>query len=221
MLLQPVQVTTYSGLDKTMITIIDYGMGNLGSIQNMLKRMNFEAEITSDLDRIVDAEKLILPGVGAFDHAMTSLDERGMIPLLNDLVVRKKVPILGICLGMQLLSKRSEEGELEGFGWIDAETIRFKIPPDAGLRIPHMGWNTLIIKKDSPLFEDMYDEPRFYFVHSYHVCCASEQDVLAVTTHGIEFTSAVMHDNIFGLQFHPEKSHKFGMKVLNNYAELV
>jgi glutamine amidotransferase len=194
-------------------------MGNLGSIHNMLSRLGFESEITSDLDRIKDAEKLIIPGVGAFDMAMSNLEEGGMISVLNDLVMKKKVPVLGICLGMQLLSKRSEEGELPGLGWIDAETIRFKFDPEQNLRIPHMGWNTVDIQQESCFFKDMYDEPRFYFVHSYHVKCNSEELVLATTQYGIEFTSSVMKDNVYGAQFHPEKSHKFGMKVLQNFAE--
>ncbi|MFW9963993.1 MAG: imidazole glycerol phosphate synthase subunit HisH [Candidatus Sifarchaeia archaeon] len=202
-----------------MITIVDFDMGNLGSIQNMLSRLGFESEISSDLERIRDAEKLILPGVGAFDMAMTNLEERGLIPVLNDLVLKKKVTVLGICLGMQLLSKRSEEGELSGLGWIDAETIRFKFSPDQNLRIPHMGWNIIDVQQESCLFKDMYKEPRFYFVHSYHVKCSSKDSILTTTQYGIEFTSSVMKENVYGTQFHPEKSHKFGMKVLQNFAE--
>jgi glutamine amidotransferase len=202
-----------------MITIVDFDMGNLGSIQNMLSRLGFESEITSDLDRIRDAEKLILPGVGAFDMAMTNLEERGMIPVLNDLVLKKKVTVLGICLGMQLLSKSSEEGKLPGLGWIDAETIRFSFNPELNLRIPHMGWNTINIQQESCLFKDMYEEPRFYFVHSYHVKCNSVDSILATTQYGIEFTSSVKKDNVYGAQFHPEKSHKFGKKILQNFAE--
>ncbi|MFW9831292.1 MAG: imidazole glycerol phosphate synthase subunit HisH [Candidatus Thorarchaeota archaeon] len=203
-----------------MISIIDFDMGNLGSIQNMLSRLGFESEITSDLERISKAEKLILPGVGAFDKAMTNLAEREMISLLNELVLKKKVTILGICLGMQLLSNKSEEGELPGLGWIDADTIRFNFEPKVNLRIPHMGWNTVDIHKKSCLFEDMYEEPRFYFVHSYHVKCKSDDSIMTTTNYGFEFTSSVVQDNIYGVQFHPEKSHKFGMKILQNFAEL-
>lgn len=203
-----------------MICIIDFDMGNLGSIQNMLSRLGFESEITSDHERISDAEKLILPGVGAFDKAMTNLTEREMIPLLNDLVLKKKITILGICLGMQLLSNKSEEGELPGLGWIDADTIRFKFQPEQNLRIPHMGWNTVDIQHESCLFKDMYEEPRFYFVHSYHVKCKADDSILTTTQYGFDFTSSIIENNVYGVQFHPEKSHKFGKKVLQNFAEL-
>ena len=203
-----------------MIGIIDYGMGNLGSIQNMLTRLGIESEITSDLDRIRAADKLILPGVGAFDKAMTNLQERGMISVLTELVLEEKKKFLGICLGMQLISKRSEEGHLPGLGWIDADTVRFKFSEEHSLRIPHMGWNTVSIKKESCLFKDMYEEPRFYFVHSYHVVCHSNETVLTSTNYGFDFTSGIENENIYGLQFHPEKSHKFGMKILRNFAEL-
>jgi glutamine amidotransferase len=202
-----------------MIAIIDFDMGNLGSIHNMLSRLGFDSEITSDLDRIRDAEKLILPGVGAFDMAMANLAERGMIPVLNDLVLKRKVTVLGICLGMQLLSHRSEEGKIPGLGWIDAETIRFKFDPEQNLRIPHMGWNTVDIQQESCLFKDMHEKPRFYFVHTYHVKCESEETVLTTTHYGFDFTSSIVKDNVYGAQFHPEKSHKFGMKILQNFAE--
>ena len=203
-----------------MIAIIDFGMGNLGSIHNMLTRMNYDSEIVSNPERIRLATKLILPGVGAFDTAMTNLENRGLLPVLNELVMERKIPLLGICLGMQLLCQRSEEGRLRGLGWIDADVVRFAFSPDQNLRIPHMGWNTVRLVKDSVLFKDMYPEPRFYFVHSYYVKCKNQDTVLAQTQYGREFASAIMSDNIYGVQFHPEKSHKFGMKVLANYAEL-
>lgn len=203
-----------------MITIIDFGMGNLGSIENMLLRMDCEVEISSDLGKIKEADKLILPGVGAFDVAMTNLHNMNVIPLLNKRVLEEKVPILGICLGMQLLSSRSEEGILEGLNWIKSESIRFKFDKEQNLRIPHMGWNTVQIEQDSCLFKDMYEEPRFYFVHSYHVKCKNTENVLTTTEYGINFTSSIIQDNILGVQFHPEKSHKFGMKLLRNFAEL-
>ncbi|KXH73720.1 MAG: imidazole glycerol phosphate synthase subunit HisH [Candidatus Thorarchaeota archaeon SMTZ-45] len=203
-----------------MITIIDFGMGNLGSILNMLERMDYKAEITSDLETIENAEKLILPGVGAFDLAMTNLQTQKMIPVLNRLVLENRVPILGICLGMQILSRKSEEGVLEGLSWIEADTFRFRFDNEQSLRIPHMGWNTIHTAQDSCLFEGMYEEARFYFVHSYHVKCSNEENVLATTDYGITFTSSVIRDNIYGVQFHPEKSHKFGMKLLGNFVEL-
>ncbi|MHA2301622.1 MAG: imidazole glycerol phosphate synthase subunit HisH [Candidatus Thorarchaeota archaeon] len=203
-----------------MITIIDFGMGNLGSIQNMLVRMDYKAEITSDLETIWNAEKLILPGVGAFDIAMNNLKNQGLIPVLKELALEKRVPILGICLGMQLMSGRSEEGVLEGLNLIESDTIRFQFDSNQNLRIPHMGWNTVQIEQDSHLFEGMYEEPRFYFVHSYHVKCSNVDNVLATTNYGVNFTSSIIRDNIYGVQFHPEKSHKFGMKLLGNFAEL-
>jgi glutamine amidotransferase len=202
-----------------MIAIIDFGMGNLGSIQNMLARMNFNSEITSDSERIMKATKLILPGVGAFDTAMINLEKRGLIPILNELVIEKRIPLLGICLGMQLLCQRSEEGQLKGLGWIDGDVVRFAFSPEQKLRIPHMGWNTVRLAKDSILFKEMFPEPRFYFVHSYYVKCRNENLILAETHYGYDFTSAVMSDNIYGVQFHPEKSHKYGMRLLKNYAE--
>lgn len=204
-----------------MIAIIDYGMGNLGSIHNMLNRIGAPSVITSDPRKIVSADKLILPGVGAFDRAMESLDRLGLLPILNDKVLERKVPILGICLGMQLLSRRSEEGDMKGLGWIDAETVRFAFEGEnAALKIPHMGWNTIEVKRSSPILDDRHEESRFYFVHGYHVRCADEANVLATTRYGIVFHSAVIQGNIMGTQFHPEKSHKFGLKLLKNFTDM-
>lgn len=204
-----------------MITIIDYGMGNLGSIKNMLKKIGFDATISSNIKLIKDAKKLILPGIGAFDAGMKNLDGLGLIPVLNNIVLNNKIPILGICLGMQLLTKSSEEGNIRGLGWIDAQTVRFKFDEkNNDLKVPHMGWNTVQLNKESPLFEEMFAEPRFYFVHSYHVICNNEQDILTTTHHGYKFASSIQKDNIMGVQFHPEKSHKFGMKLLKNFVEL-
>ena len=202
-----------------MIVIIDYGMGNLGSIANMLKKVGAKAVVSSDAAVIERADKLVLPGVGAFDNGMKNLAERGMIPLLNAKVLQDKTPILGLCLGMQLFTRRSEEGELPGLGWLDAETVRFKFDATHNhLKIPHMGWNTLQICRSHPLFTDLDVENRFYFVHSYYVDCADAPMVLARTHYGYDFASAVVKENIVGVQFHPEKSHKFGMKLLRNFA---
>lgn len=204
-----------------MIIIIDYGMGNLGSILNMLKKIGAPAKISSNLQEIDKADKIILPGVGAFDTAMKRLAELEMIDLLNDKVLNRKTPTLGVCLGMQLLTKDSEEGVLPGLGWIDAETIRFRFDrKQTNLKIPHMGWNTVKICREGTLFKDMDGEARFYFVHSYHVICHQPEDILAVTDYGYECISVLKRDNIMGVQFHPEKSHKFGMKLLKNFAEL-
>jgi len=204
-----------------LIVIVDYGMGNLRSIQNMLKAVDTDSTISSNIEDIQKASKLILPGVGAFDSAVRNIEKLGLSEILSDKVLNNKIPILGICLGLQLLTKRSEEGALKGLGFIEGETVHFNINDKQNrLKIPHMGWNTVRIMKDSRLFDKMYDEPKFYFVHSYHVHCCNDEDILCSTQHGCEFTSAVEKDNVFGVQFHPEKSHKFGMKLLKNFAEL-
>jgi glutamine amidotransferase len=205
-----------------MIVIIDYGMGNLGSIQNMLKKIGAQAVISSDIQAVERADKLILPGVGAFDTGMKQLEELGLIDVLNDKVLNRKTPTLGVCLGMQLLMQGSEEGVRPGLGWIDGETIRFRFDPkQTNLKIPHMGWNTVTIIRDGTLFKGLnQEEARFYFVHSYHVVCNREEDILARSFYGYDFASAVQRGNIMGTQFHPEKSHKFGMKIYENFVEL-
>ncbi len=203
-----------------MMIIIDYGMGNLGSIKNMLKRLQVESSISSELKDIENADKLILPGVGAFDNGMKNLSEKGMLPILHDSVLKKKKPLLGICLGMQLLTKKSAEGALPGLGWIDAETVRFQFEKDLNLKIPHMGWNDSKRKMPSLLTEDIGEDPRYYFVHSYHVVCRHQENEILTTFYGFEFAAAIQKDNIFGVQFHPEKSHKFGMKILDNFCKL-
>jgi glutamine amidotransferase len=185
----------------------------------MLKRIGEETVITSDPDIIAEAKKLILPGVGSFDTGMDNLHKLGLIEILNTKVIKEKVPVLGICLGMQLLSKNSEEGKLDGLGWIDAVTIKFSFESSGEFKIPHMGWNTVIQHKSSILFNEMYPEPRFYFVHSYFLKVNDNSDILTSTEYGTEFTSSVEKGNILGVQFHPEKSHKFGMKLLKNFVD--
>lgn len=202
-----------------MIVIIDYGLGNLGSIKNMLKKIGFDSIISSNLEDIKNATKLILPGVGSFDRGMSNLKEGGFIPVLNQKVLVDKTPILGICLGMQLFTKRSDEGALDGLGWIDAETVKFKIETDSKkYSIPHMGWEYVTAKKESALLKDMPEEPKFYFVHSYYIKNTIESDVLLETKYIHPFHSAFEVDNIIGVQFHPEKSHKYGMKLLSNFV---
>ncbi len=203
-----------------MTVIVDYGMGNLGSIRNMIRKAGFEASPSSSTADIRHARKLILPGVGAFDAGMTHLNELGLIPILEEKVMRDKVPILGICLGLQLFSKKSEEGVKPGLGWINAETVRFRFENGSGnLRIPHMGWNTVQKNRESQLFHALPEAARFYFVHSYHVLCGNKDDETLKTRYGYDFTSAIEHENIYGVQFHPEKSHKFGTQVLKNFLE--
>ena len=204
-----------------MITIIDYKMGNLGSIKNMLKKIGCDATITSEIQKISKSEKIILPGVGAFDKAIQNIKELNLIDILKKKVIQDKVTVLGICLGMQLLAKGSEEGTLAGLGFIDGYVKKFNFKDKNNLKIPHMGWNTINVKKQHPLFFNMYNESRFYFVHSYHVVCNDKDDVLTTTNFGFDFVSAVAKDNIIGVQFHPEKSRKFGMKLIKNFIEEV
>lgn len=204
-----------------MIAVIDYGMGNIGSIMNMLKKVGARDVVsTCSSDDVEKAGKLILPGVGAFDAGMKNLSGLGLLSSLNHKVVEEGSPILGICLGMQLFTRKSEEGISSGLGWIDAETVRFDFGniEAESKRIPHMGWNTVGVIQKNRLFDDMYPEPRFYFVHSYHVVCGREDNILTKTFYGYDFASSVARANIMGVQFHPEKSHKFGMKLLANFV---
>lgn len=201
-----------------MIAILDYGVGNLKSIHNMFKKVGVESVITSDSHVIQQAEKYLLPGVGAFDHCITRLKSADFFSDLEHAVLVKRKPVLGICLGMQLLTNNSEEGQLEGLGWIDAHTIKFNLE-NKKLAIPHMGWNKSHPRNQESLFSHL-EENRFYFVHSYHVICKNDRNILATTHYGQEFTCSVHQDNIFGVQFHPEKSHKFGMRLLKNFGDL-
>lgn len=201
------------------IVIVNYGMGNVGSIRNMLKLVGAQAMISSSPEEIDAADTVIIPGVGSFDTSMTQLAQRNLLPVLNKKALDDKTPILGICLGMQLLTARSEEGCLPGLGWIDGETVRFR--PEANnpsLKVPHMGWNSVVVQNEVPLASAFLPDSRFYFVHSYHVVCNNEKDVLTKTSYGYDFVSSVHRDNITGVQFHPEKSHKFGMAFFEYYC---
>ena len=202
-----------------MTTIINYNLGNPKSIKNMLAYLGIESRISSDHSDIASAERLILPGVGHFQHGMQQLEQLGLIDILKKEVLENKKPILGICLGMQLLTKHSEEGNLAGLGFVDAQTKKFELQ-DATLKVPHMGWNTVEFKKDSAMNTGVSINPRYYFVHSYFVDCANQDDILCTTLYGQEFVSGFQHQNIFGLQFHPEKSHKFGMELLANFCKV-
>ena len=201
-----------------MITVIDYGVGNLGSIRNMFKRLDIDAQITSDLNVIDKARKILLPGVGAFANGMEHLNSGELRSVLDRKALREKVPVLGICLGMQLMTRSSEEGNAAGLGWVSAQTTR--IPAAPGLKVPHMGWNLVRPTQRDPLTDDLPEEPRFYFVHSYCVQVDNPRHSILKATHGIEFDAAFHVDNIFGAQFHPEKSHRYGMKLLQNFADL-
>lgn len=203
-----------------MITIVDYGLGNLGSIFNMFKKLNVKSEIVSDPNKIAKSTKVLLPGVGAFDAAMQKINEKGLLDVLNQKAKMEKVPFLGICLGMQLLMESSEEGILPGLSYIKGQTKKFSFD-DPSLKIPHMGWNVVNLKNNSLLNKGMEkEEQRFYFVHSYFVKCTNPANVIGQTHYGFDFDCAIQDDNVFGVQFHPEKSHRFGMKLLSNFAAI-
>lgn len=202
-----------------MIAVVSYGVCNVGSILNMLKRIGAAAAAVSTPAEIEAADKIILPGIGAFDNGMSALDVLGLAEPLRVRVRRDRVPILGICLGMQLLGRRSEEGSLPGLALLDAECVRFR-PDGTPLKVPHMGWNVLAPRRESPLLARLDNGARFYFVHSYHLVCADRADVLATSSYGIDFTAMVQRENVWGAQFHPEKSHRYGMTLLGNFARL-
>ncbi len=203
-----------------MIAIIDYGLGNLNSVITMVRKAGYEAIITSSLEQIAVADKIILPGVGSFDQGIKNLLKLDLITTLNRKVLIDKVPILGICLGMQLMTYRSDEGCHNGLGWLNAITVKFKfdIPKTTMRKIPHMGWNTVSIMQNNPILSG--ERQRFYFVHSYHVVCEDKEDVLATCNYGHDFVAAFGHGNIFGVQFHPEKSHRFGMALMRRFLEV-
>lgn len=200
-----------------MVVVVDYGVGNLGSIANMLKKVGAKATVSSDPQVVAAADKLLLPGVGHFDHGMRCLRASGLVDILNTKVLEEKVPVLGVCLGAQMLGRRSEEGSEAGLGWLAMDVVRF--PQQSGLRIPHMGWRVVEPVTRSPLFADAEGEQRFYFVHSYYMRCDDPADVLCEVEYGVRFAAAVSRGNIHGVQFHPEKSHRFGAALLRNFLE--
>lgn len=204
-----------------MIAIIDYGLGNIQAFVNVYNRLGIAVSIAKTPDALESASKLILPGVGAFDHAMMLLDASGMRQTLDRLVLNKKVPILGICVGMQILANSSDEGNLNGLGWIQGHVKAFVSVPDfANKPLPHMGWNDVRVSGEHMLFTKLEKEPRFYFLHSYFFECVEQRNVVATTNYGNNFCCAVQSDNIYGVQFHPEKSHHYGTGLLRNFAEL-
>lgn len=201
-----------------MISIVNYGMGNLGSVANMFKRIGVAAQIVDNPAQLAKATKILLPGVGAFDQAMKRINESGFREVLDQKALVEKIPVLGICLGMQLLTRGSEEGKLPGLGWIPADTLRF--PKTDGLKVPHMGWNVVLPATPSRLTENLPAESRFYFVHSYRVHTDDPANSILKCTYGITFDAAIQKDNIYGAQFHPEKSHRFGMQLFKNFSEI-
>jgi glutamine amidotransferase len=204
-----------------MITIVDYGLGNIQAFLNVYKRLTIVAGTARTATELAGASRVILPGVGAFDHAMERLEQSGMRATLDDLVLTKRIPVLGVCVGMQMLAAGSDEGRLAGLGWIDGHVRAFGTwEPAKRLPAPHMGWNDVLPAVGTRLFEALESEARFYFLHSFFFECARQEDVLAVSQYGAAFSSAVRHDNVFGVQFHPEKSHHFGTQLLKNFATL-
>ena len=204
-----------------MIHIIDYGLGNVQAFENMYKRLGFEVTRAKSADNLENAKKLILPGVGAFDHAIDLLNASGMRDTLENLVIAKKAPVLGICVGMQILANSSDEGMREGLGWIPGKVHSFNSHElGNNYPLPHMGWNDVIPSNGSPLFKGMEEKSRFYYLHSFYFECESTGHSAAKSSYGIEFDAAVQNNNIFGVQFHPEKSHHWGAQLLKNFAEL-
>lgn len=201
-----------------MVGIINYGLGNLGSIQNMLKVIGEKSIISSDINELEKCDRYILPGVGAFDAGMQKLNESGLVDFIKSVTQIDKKPILGICLGMQLLGRKSEEGTLPGLGLIPFDNIRFRLD-DTELKVPHMGWDIVDFKQKNPLINGLEGAQRYYFVHSYHAKCDSQENVLMTCDYGYEFVASVVKENIMGVQFHPEKSHDFGMALLTNFVK--
>lgn len=199
-----------------MLTIIDYGLGNISAIQNVYKQLNIPTKLAKTSKDLSDATKLILPGVGAFDGAMIKLNQSEMLQTLNEVVLQKKIPVLGICVGMQILANGSEEGNLAGLGWIKGKVK--KIPHN--LRLPHMGWNSISEARANSLFKSFEADVQFYFLHSYYFECEVESNILARTKYSIEFASVVKSGNVYGVQFHPEKSHHYGTTLLKNFSEI-
>jgi glutamine amidotransferase len=204
-----------------MITIIDYGVGNINAFINVYKRLNVPVQIAKKKEDLIGAQKLILPGVGHFDYAMTQLNNSGMRSTLDELVLVDKVPVIGICVGMHMMASGSDEGKLDGLNWIDASVRKFDEAKIKHVtKLPHMGWNDVKPVKEISLFNGLEKNPIFYFLHTYYFECKNPNDLLAVTEYGGEFASAVHHENKYGVQFHPEKSHSYGENLLHNFAKL-
>ena len=204
-----------------MIAIIDYGLGNVLAFKNVFSRLNVPVAVAKSPADLAGATRMILPGVGSFDHAMKEFDCSGIRETVERMVLEGAIPILGVCVGMQMLARSSEEGESPGLGWIDAEVKKFDSSQmQQAIHLPHMGWNDVIPVANAPLFRSLEEGSRFYFLHSYYFKCHDPENVLATSGYGVQFSSAVRRNNIYGVQFHPEKSHHFGSQLLKNFAEL-
>lgn len=203
-----------------MISIIDYGIGNVKAFLNIYKKLGHNAQLASNSDQLEDSKKLILPGVGHFDYAMKKFQDSGLFEKVNYLVLEKEVPVVGVCVGMQMMARKSEEGEEIGLGWIQSDVVKFdvskiKFKP----HLPHMGWNDVQIKNPNLLLNNFPLVSKFYFLHSYYMVCDNVEDVVATADYGIQFSCIVNHKNVYGVQCHPEKSHSFGIQLLDNFAK--
>ena len=208
-------------MSKPEVTIIDYGVGNLLSVQRGLEHCGGKVIFSADPEEILAAKRVVLPGVGAFDYAMSQLNNSGMRARLDELVLVQKIPVIGICVGMQMMGNKSDEGHLEGLKWFDASIKKFDMSSiHQRTKLPHMGWNDVYPQKKHPLFKGLEQDALFYFLHSYYFESHNKEDILAQSDYGKLFTSAAHHDNIFGIQFHPEKSHEYGEQLLHNFANL-
>lgn len=205
-------------LTMSKVTLVNYGLGNIQAFAHIYQRLNIPVEVATTPEQLARAEKIVLPGVGAFDWAITRLNDSGLRDMLDDLVLRKQVPVLGVCVGMQMMAQRSEEGVLPGLGWIDGEVVRFNPMQTGHAPLPHMGWNDVQPSTDDILFRGI-ESPRYYFLHSYYIVPRNSEDVLASAVYGEIFTAAVRNSHIFGTQFHPEKSHQWGIDLLRNFAK--
>jgi imidazole glycerol-phosphate synthase subunit HisH len=204
-----------------MITIIDYGVGNVFAFQNVFKRLHIPSKIAKCENDLMGSSKLILPGVGHFDYAMSQLNKSGMRDRLDELVLIEKIPVMGICVGMQMMAHKSDEGTLDGLCWIDACVKKFdEATINQHTKLPHMGWNDVIPIKNHPLYKGLEQEAIFYFLHSFYFKCSNQKNSISKTDYGINFSSSVQHDNVYGIQFHPEKSHSYGERLLENFAKL-
>ncbi|MEX1189802.1 MAG: imidazole glycerol phosphate synthase subunit HisH [Bacteroidia bacterium] len=200
------------------ITIVDYGMGNIRSVQRKFLELGYQAESVDNYEAVMKAEKLVLPGVGHFANGVKNLKSRGLWDAVNEKVIDQKTPVLGICLGLQLMAKHSEEGDVEGFGWLDAEVVHFDVKDKLKFKVPHIGWNSAIASKTNAFTKDLNPENLYYFVHSYHLVCRIEAEILGVTNYEYDFHSIAGRDHIIGVQFHPEKSHEAANDLINKFA---
>ncbi len=204
----------------SMIDVLDYGLGNISSVIRMIEKVGGTAKRISTPEEVRQADKLILPGVGHFDRGMSQIAEYGLLDSIHERVVLEKIPLMGICLGMQLMCVSSEEGVLPGLGIVDADVRKFRPMEGESLKVPHMGWNTIRVIRNNPLVETTSEEQRFYFVHSYFVKPRVSDLAILIANHGIDFCAAFQKDNLFGVQFHPEKSHRFGMALMKRFVDL-